>query len=171
MNELFPKRNKWRITVTLGAITALILMLFTHSIITMVAIFPDKETLSLINSIYVYDLINHTEFWNAQAFFLSAPKAASHFWWHPFWFGAVAGFVIIIWLMTLIRRISTGAAVWLLLLLSVTTLVSLSDASSMLAEIFSFTERAIAPGSGTAQAVALYLAAGALFVSLGRWRS
>lgn len=171
MNDLFPKRSKWRLLIVLGAIAAFTLILFAHTLITTVAIYPSQETLALINSILVFDFVNNTEFWNAQAFFLSAPKAAGHFWWHPFWFGVVAALVLTLWFMTLIRRANTTASVWLLLLLSVTTLVSLTDAASMLSELFSLPEIAIAAGSGTAQAVALYLAVGALFVSLGRWRS
>ncbi|MCO4321069.1 hypothetical protein [Aliidiomarina quisquiliarum] len=170
MRKLFHHRRKWRFTVTFGAITALVLMLFIHALITTVSIYPDQNTLNLINSILVFELVNNTTFWNAQAFFLSAPAAAGQFWWQPFWFGAIAGLVIILWAVTLTSRVNTAIAVWLLVLLSVTTLVSLNNAASMLAELVGNPNLALDSSQATAQAIALYLATGAFVISLGRWR-
>lgn len=171
MRELFQRRRTWRISVTFGAFAAFILMLFAHALITQVSTYPDQTTLALINSIHTFELVNNTSFWSAQAFFLSAPMAASHFWWHPFWFGATAGLVAILWATTLTSRMSAAIAVWLLVLLSLTTLVSLNDAASMLAELLGEPGLVLAKSEATAQAIALYLATGALFISLGRWRS
>lgn len=170
MRKLFHQRRQWRFTVTFGAITALVLMLFIHALITTVSIYPDQKTLHLINSIHVFEFVNNTTFWNAQAFFFSAPAAASQFWWHPFWFGAIAGLVVVLWAVTLTSRVNTAIAVWLLVLLSVTTLVSASDAASMLAELFDNPSLALVSSQATTQAIALYLAAGAFVISLGRWR-
>lgn len=171
MKSLFTKRKKWRFTIVLGGLVALVQLLLIHGLITSIALYPAQATLEQIHSWQLFTYINSPDFWQAQAFFLSAPQAASQFWWHPFWFAAVASFIVILWLFVALRRLQPALVIWGLLLLSLVVLVGFSSLVQLANQLPWLANEAMSLSSGTTQAIAFYLAGGALLISLGRWRS
>ncbi|RTE85770.1 MULTISPECIES: hypothetical protein [Gammaproteobacteria] len=162
MRGLFYRRRQWRLGTCLAGIISLLLIAFIHGLLNTVATYPSTEVQTTLNSYQVWSLFNHTEFWSAQAYFFTAVQSATEFWWHPFLFVITTAIFLALWVlagMTIIRR---SLALWLMLALSVATLMGLHNLSAF----FGFD---LAPGA--AQAAAGYLVVGALFMTLGHWRN
>ncbi|MCC5854194.1 MAG: hypothetical protein JJU10_00740 [Idiomarina sp.] len=162
MRGLFYRRRYWLFGNCLAAVTALLLMLFSHGLVTTVSTYPSVDVLRQIASPEVFTMLAESAYWNAQSYFISAPFAAGQFWWHPVSFTLIAILFVLLWFMGGLMGLRRGLILWAVILLSVLSLVFLPS-------IFPLTQD---PTSAAfAPAVALYLAAAAFILSLGYWRS
>lgn len=174
MRALFTtKTTKWRPTIILGSFISLLLSLYLHALITTIATYPTLETLKNIHSWRFFELINQVEFWQAQAYFISAPLAASHFWWQPFGLGVVIVLFFIAWFIVLFNRSTASVVLYLFLLGSLLSMAALNSFLELFGAIFSLPLQSFgfSLASGGAVALALYFSIAAFVLSLGRWRS